>query len=291
MTLQADGFFDWAWRLECDYKTLLRDGGKLISTAPNALEFNVGHSLEGHVWITPEIRLLAGKGPQFCTPAERTRVMLALNAAYWAWRDADRPSTSWHGTNLRGVAALVQHAPVFARLAHGNTANPRGPGWEHEGVVGTPIDALQVATSLRITSDMAEFYKKQSFTWRMHREFGPTSCPSERLAPLFSALAGGRKEIEMASQEYIELKAAIDGLRAVTVGTPEREAALRQFLPVEKRLDSMERQDGWLDKRLDTLEAAVQVLQTASPAEVRALAEQITKLGAAIAGIHQATAA
>lgn len=290
MTLDSSGFFDWAWRLECDYNTLLRDGGKLISHAPNALEFNVGHSLEGHVWITPEIRALAGKGPQNCTPAERTRVLLALNAAYWAWRDPERASTSWHGTNLRGVTALVQHAPVFARLAHGNAANPRGPGWEHEGVEGTPIDDYQVATSLRITNDMNAFYRK-SFVWRMHREFGPTSCPSERLAPLFAALAGGRKEIELSSQEYIELKAELASLRAVTVGTREREAALAQNEPVEKRLDSIERQDGWLDKRLDTLEAAVEVLQTASPAEVRALAEQITKLGAAIAGIHQATAA
>lgn len=296
MTLLADGYFDWAWRLECDLR-LIRDGGKLIEARPNSMEFILGHSLEGHVWITAEIRALAGKGPQNCTPAERTRVILALNAAYWAWRDADRPTTAWHVTNLRGVLAIVQHAPFHVRLAHGHAANPRAPGVEHEGVVGTPIDEYQEASSLRITRDAEEAYGRK-LEWGQHNQYGPTACPSNRLARLLAALAKAIQEVEMSSAEYIELKAGLDRLTAVTVGDEARLAALAQFKPVEWRVDRMERADGWLSialnllaQRVEKLEAEVASGVPGASAQLAALEAEVAGILARVAAIHQATAA
>ena len=49
----------------------------------------------------------------------------------------------WHGTFIKG-GGLIQHAPVTARLAHGHSANPHGPGFESEGFAGEPLDEGQV---------------------------------------------------------------------------------------------------------------------------------------------------
>lgn len=249
MTLQADGFFDWAWRLECDHTTLLRDGGKLIEARPSAMEAVCGHSLEGWVSVPDHVRHILGSGPQAATPTQREIAMSWLEKVYWAWRDPKRTSTAWHATNIRGATALIQHAPIWTRLAHGNAFNPRGPGIEHEGIAPNEIDAHQVATSLRITRDLEAYYQRPvPWTWTEHRKWGPTACPSERLAPLHAALAKGGDEVTR--EEYDELVRDI-------WGTPERRAELKAsgVTSLEGRIDRFERADGPIGTRLTSIEA------------------------------------
>ena len=246
MTLDSSGWFDWAWRFPLDLR-LIRDGGKVIENRPTSMEGICGHSLEGWVSVNDNIRTLLGKGPSGCTPAERGAVMNALERIYWAFRDPSRTSTGWHATNILGVSALIQHAPWHARLAHGNAFNVRGPGLEHEGTAANgEIDAHQVATSLRITRDTEAAYGRK-FPWTEHRRWGPTACPSERLAPLHAALAKGGNEVTR--EEYDELVRDI-------WGRPERRAELKTsgVTSLEGRIDRLERADGPIGTRLSSIE-------------------------------------
>ena len=250
MTLQPDGWFSWAWRFPLDLR-LIRDGGKLIEERPSTMEAICGHSLEGWVSVSEQIRTLLGKGPSGCTPAERGAVMNALERIYWALNDPKHPTKGWHATNIRNVSALIQHAPIDARLAHGHAFNPRGPGIEHEGVAPNEIDASQVATSLRITRDTEAAYKRPvPWTWTEHRKWGPTACPSERLAPLHAALAKGCNEVTR--EEYDELVRDI-------WGSPERRADLKKngVSALETRVDRFERADGPIGQRLGKLESGL----------------------------------
>lgn len=207
MTLLATGYFDWApiYRTPA-FDALITAGGKLISTRRTPVEFLVIHSLEGRVSVRNEIRELISRWPNL-PETDRARVLEVLGRAHFEFKNPRRPAVAWHGTILqRTKFGLIQHAPIWAHLAHGHAANPRGPGYENEGLAPEPFDTFQCETWERMTADCEAFfgrrYRRELMSLREHREFGPTACPSERPAPLYAR----EMEEEMTPDEKARLE-------------------------------------------------------------------------------------
>lgn len=222
MTLTKDGWFDWMVPYALDLRVYPE--GRRIGTVDNRMEFLTCHSLEAnYTGLRQHVRELMG-GWKSLKQADREIVIAALDRLYFPWRDANRFPTGWHWTAFTGVPyAAVQHAPIRFRLAHGNSANPHAPGGESEGQgPGQPLDAAQVLTWQRILHDIKEAtgktYTRANGGLQQHGEWGPTTCPGGRYAPLFGNEEWNPEEDEeMADPEARE---AIVNLVAWLRGAP-----------------------------------------------------------------------
>jgi hypothetical protein len=209
MTIDADGWFDWAERAP----------GPATKVWPgtNTLELLVGHSMEGW-WATGGATVLA-----------------------------DPNGGSWHGTLLQD-GRLLQHYPLGAcPWASGNElANRRGVAFEMEGLArDNPPTAAQQASGHRLLADLAAYsgrryhyepppagpaYKTplptlpagegrlvqhcEVSTW-MSPNAGPTACPSGRWSWLFTpdaAVAAATTEEQEMTESAI--RALIDAALA-----------------------------------------------------------------------------
>lgn len=189
------GWFDWAIPFQLP-------PGKLLTSQHSSMELLTAHSLEGVVNINAEMRALAGKGWDRMNATEQAAIVDALHRCYWAFQDAGRGITAWHATVPRAVpagTALIQHAPLFVQLAHGHSANSRGPGIESEDGAGRndpdlPLDAGQERTWNRIITDLHAatgiWYLRDNGRIKMHREMAnnQTACPSNLYDQWFARL-------------------------------------------------------------------------------------------------------
>lgn len=178
MAIDAQGWFDWAIRLE--------PASKKVNPGVNTVKGLFMHSAEGygHVLLDP--------------------------ASQYGYNG----NHSWHLTNLFD-GTLYQHYPLSAQCWHATAANNAYVGMENEGRVPnepTLTDA-QIVTTRRVIAELAERYgwtpsrpqstKDTTHTLWEHREVGRlggtiSSCPSGRIP---------WQEILKASEEEDEMKA------------------------------------------------------------------------------------
>lgn len=155
-------------------------------------------------------------------------------------KNPERAPTAWHGT-IDNNGVLWQHYPVFAWLQASNGGNPYGPAFETEGLFDMPLTSVQVQTWLRIHADMRELtgndYRRipgGAGTRGLveHREApgAQTACPSERYAPLWSAIAlkGNAMTEEQVRTIIREELAAIDPELGSTTNQAVRALVRRQ---------------------------------------------------------------
>lgn len=64
---------------------------------------------------------------------------------------------SWHLSNLQD-GTMWQHYPLSAQCWHATAFNNFCIGMEHEGVVGTPFNALQITNDQRVIKEVSEAY-------------------------------------------------------------------------------------------------------------------------------------
>lgn len=286
------GWFDWAIPLPLDYNRTLAQGGKAISTTPNRMEIVVNHSLEGGVFLTSAMREMANRWESLGS-RDRSAVIAALDRAYWAWREPTRPTTGWHWTTLRGCPSgvVVQHAPITARLAHGHSANPLGPGGEAEGTKGNLLDAGQIRANIRIHDDLEAAgylpYRRENGRLAEHGEYGPTSCPSGRYAPLYVAMRQHDQGIDV--RDAIErLERRIDDLSIAVFAGSERGGASRaeRLHYANWRIEaanaaqrqSVATEAGSAQANVDALAGRVSLVEMAATAERVALDARIAAL-------------
>lgn len=186
----------------------------------------------------------------------------SLAGAFSVLANPDREA-SWHFTcGIDGK--LYQHYPLTASCwASGNkTANTSYFALESEGTAAFPINAAQVATIKRLIVELRTTLgiklTRESTTLREHREVatlwtpnaGATACPSNRYAPLYTALATAPAPDRLAILEE-QVKSLIDQvaqLQTQTWGQPGKTSAyvdqnvLVTVRNVHDRLKAIERQ-------------------------------------------------
>lgn len=173
--------------------------------------------------------------------------------------DKTERQASWHFTgDLDGT--LYQHYPLSASCwASGNfEANTKLVAVENIGVAGTPLNAAQVATMLRLAADLEEHWGfalvRQHTLWE-HNEValwetpnaGPTACPSHRYDPFFAAL-----EEDMPDPRVDDILRALTGRDGADAAT-----RLAAWNGDPSRLTGNSLLDGYLMQQ-----AAISVLQT-----------------------------
>jgi hypothetical protein len=156
---------------------------------------------------------------------------------------------------------LFQHYPINARLQHANGGNIIGPGFELEGMAGTPITDEQIKTYLAIHRDISEWRGKE-FTRHPfdstplpgalleHREAkgAQTNCPNKRYDRLWAAIAAGEEADEVTREEYEELRVRMTNMEFLLTGKSGNEAvaiakdlAAKGISPLVTRMDNTER--------------------------------------------------
>lgn len=137
---------------------------------------------------------------------------------WWATNDTlDDPSRgSWHGTLLttKNGGGLIQHYALSAcPWASGNqVANTSFVAWEIEGLAGTPMDAAQLTTAIRMYRAWRAaggvklvrgetLFDHNEVATRWSPNAGGTACPSNRWAPFYAWLASPANDIDNPKKE------------------------------------------------------------------------------------------